>query len=68
MMLDPRSAALPRVKAPAFPQEKVLQDEWSFAGSERSAANAASYRVIYGLRPGFGFDHLVDRTAAWTLE
>jgi hypothetical protein len=50
-------------------QQKVFQDELPFTGSERSAAaNAASYFVIDGLRPRFGFDHLVERTAPWALE
>jgi hypothetical protein len=61
-------SGLPRIKAAAFPQQKVFQDVLLFPRSQRSVANAASYLLIYGLRPGFGFDHLVDCTTAWTLE
>jgi hypothetical protein len=58
----------PCINAAPLPQQKVFQDALPFTGSERSAANAASYFVIDGLRPRFGFDHLVERTAAWALE
>ena len=48
-----------------FPQQKVFQDELPLAGNEWSTANTA---CNYRLWPRFGFDHLVQRFAAWAAE
>jgi hypothetical protein len=64
----PGLPGLPRIESAPTSQQKVFQDVFLFAASERSVAKAASYFVIDGLGPRFGFDHLVDSAAAWTLE
>jgi hypothetical protein len=53
----------PYIKAARFPQEKVFQDELSFAGGERSVANSARYFQIDGLGASLSFDDLVKRSA-----
>ena len=60
----PRLSGMPWIESAPLPQQKVFQDVFLFAASEWSAANAASYFVIDGLRPRLGFDHLVDCPAA----
>ena len=55
-------------RRPPFRNRKYFRTCCSSRAASGSAANAASYFVIDGLRPRFGFDHLVERIAAWALE
>jgi hypothetical protein len=51
-----------------FAQQKILENEIPFPPGERSAASAAHYLPVRCLRPGFYFDHLIERIAGRTRE
>jgi hypothetical protein len=51
-----------------FPQEKVFQDGVLFAGRKRTIANPARYGLVNGLRSGSGFNDVIKRIAAWTMN
>jgi hypothetical protein len=51
-----------------LPQQEILHNEFCFAAGEWSAANAARYLTIIGLRVGFDFDDVVESLTIRALE
>jgi hypothetical protein len=54
--------------AATFAQEKIFQDELSFARWKRTIANPARYALVNSFRPNFSFDYLIKRVAIWAMN
>jgi hypothetical protein len=57
----------PFLAAASFPQQEILHDEFSIAGSEWSATTAR-YFAISGFWAGLDFDDVVEGVAILALE
>ena len=51
-----------------MPQQKILEDEFSLAGPQRTAANTARYLAIIGFWASLNLDDVVKRAAMRTFK
>jgi hypothetical protein len=63
-----RTSARPRIRARPFPQKKIFEPEFAFAGGDRRVASMARDPAINGRRPRFRFNDVIKGVAARAIE